>query len=266
MIAILTIQCLFFADGGLLALGANIWNMAFYGCFVGYYLVWRPLLRGKAPNAGKNSLRLRITLASILGCVLSLQLGAFSVVLETSLSGITDLPFAAFCGVMQPIHLAIGLIEGVITAAMLIFISEARPRLLQDIDTEKAESRFSLRATLLVLAAVAAVTAGGLSLLASDKPDGLEWSLFGGGGQYSENMGLDEENYGLTGPAADKAAAIQDSTAFMPDYADRDNTASGTGKAGLIGGGLVALAAALIYILGRLGRRKKAPGEEGSNE
>ena len=28
MIVILTIQCLFFADGGLMALGANIWNMA----------------------------------------------------------------------------------------------------------------------------------------------------------------------------------------------------------------------------------------------
>lgn len=36
MVVILTIQCLFFADGGLLALGANCWNMAFYGCFVGY--------------------------------------------------------------------------------------------------------------------------------------------------------------------------------------------------------------------------------------
>ncbi|MBQ6357169.1 MAG: energy-coupling factor ABC transporter permease [Solobacterium sp.] len=43
MIAVLTIQCLFFADGGLMALGANIWNMAFYGCFIGYYLIWRPL-------------------------------------------------------------------------------------------------------------------------------------------------------------------------------------------------------------------------------
>ena len=36
MIVILAIQALFFADGGLLALGANVWNMAFYGCFVGY--------------------------------------------------------------------------------------------------------------------------------------------------------------------------------------------------------------------------------------
>jgi len=35
MCAVLSIQCLLFADGGLLALGANIWNMAFYGCFLG---------------------------------------------------------------------------------------------------------------------------------------------------------------------------------------------------------------------------------------
>ena len=39
MIVILAIQALFFADGGLLALGANVWNMAFYGCFVGYFLI-----------------------------------------------------------------------------------------------------------------------------------------------------------------------------------------------------------------------------------
>ena len=47
MIVILTIQCLFFADGGLLALGANVWNMAFYSCFVGYFLIYRPLMRSR---------------------------------------------------------------------------------------------------------------------------------------------------------------------------------------------------------------------------
>lgn len=41
MIGVLLIQCLLFADGGLLALGCNIWNMAFYGCF-------HPWLRGDA--------------------------------------------------------------------------------------------------------------------------------------------------------------------------------------------------------------------------
>lgn len=73
MIVILAIQALFFADGGLLALGANVWNMAFYGCFVGYFLIYRPLMRGNL-SAGKA--RLRLTLASVLGCVATLQLGA----------------------------------------------------------------------------------------------------------------------------------------------------------------------------------------------
>ena len=129
MIVILTIQCLFFADGGLLALGANVWNMAFYGCFVGYFLIYRPLMRSRcfARRGERAANRLKITLASVLGCVLTLQLGAFSVVLETTLSGITDLPFGAFCAIMQPIHLAIGLIEGLITAAVLLFLYEARP-------------------------------------------------------------------------------------------------------------------------------------------
>ena len=123
MIGVLLIQCLLFADGGILALGCNIWNMAFYGCFVGGLLIWKTIMRGKASRA-------RITAASILGCVATLQLGAFSVVLETSASGITELPFAAFLGFMQPIHLAIGLVEGLITAAVLCFVYEARPELL----------------------------------------------------------------------------------------------------------------------------------------
>ena len=133
MIGVLLIQCLLFADGGLLALGCNIWNMAFYGCFVGYFLIYRPLMRSRcfARRGERAANRLKITLASVLGCVLTLQLGAFSVVLETTLSGITDLPFGAFCAIMQPIHLAIGLIEGLITAAVLLFLYEARPELLR---------------------------------------------------------------------------------------------------------------------------------------
>ena len=129
MVVILAIQSLFFADGGLLALGANCWNMAFYGCFVGYYLIWRPIMRGKLFSGlgTKAAGRIRIILAAVLGCVLTLQLGAFSVVLETSVSGITELPFAAFVGIMQPIHLAIGLVEGLITSAVLLFVYETRP-------------------------------------------------------------------------------------------------------------------------------------------
>lgn len=45
LISVLLIQCLFFADGGLLAFGCNVWNMAFYGCFLGYFLVWKPIIK-----------------------------------------------------------------------------------------------------------------------------------------------------------------------------------------------------------------------------
>ena len=122
MIGVLLIQCLLFADGGLMALGANVWNMAFYGCFVGA-LLWRAFTR-KGLGRGK------IIAASLVGCIVSLQLGAFSVSVETLASGITALPFGAFLLAMQPIHLAIGAVEGCITAAVLVFLYEARPSLL----------------------------------------------------------------------------------------------------------------------------------------
>ena len=181
MVVILAIQALFFADGGLLALGANCWNMAFYGCFVGYYLLWKPIMRSKlfAKMGAKAAGRVRIILASVLGCVITLQLGAFSVVLETSISGITELPFGAFVGIMQPIHLAIGLVEGLITSAVLVFVYEARPELLMDVNTSGSAlaGKCSLKTTLVILAVVVAVVGGGLSLFASSNPDGLELSL-----------------------------------------------------------------------------------------
>jgi len=262
MVVIFTIQCLFFADGGLLALGANCWNMAFYGCFVGYYLLWRPIIKGKlfGGMSGKAAMRSKIVLASILGCVITLQLGAFSVVLETSISGITDLPFGAFVGLMQPIHLAIGLVEGLVTSAVLLFVYEARPELIMDVTASKSDGKYSLKTTLVVLAVAAAVVGGGLSLFASSNPDGLEWSLFGNADAgYSQNMGLDEEDYGVQSDAADTAAAIQEKTAFLPDYAfSNSDSAAGTTVSGLVGSVMVAGLAALICMIGGFFRKKKA--------
>ena len=259
MVVILAIQCLFFADGGLLALGANCWNMAFYGCFVGYYLLWRPIMR--SGQGSKAAVRVKIVAASVLGCVITLQLGAFSVVLETAASGITELPFRAFVGIMQPIHLAIGLVEGLITSAVLLFVYEARPELLMDVNTNGAvEGKCSLKTTLVILAVVVAVVGGGLSLAASGNPDGLEWSMFGNAESgYSENMGLDEEDYGISSGAAEVAGAIQEKTAFLPDYAFAGSDSSlGTTVSGLLGSALVAGAAALVCMAGGFFRRKKA--------
>ena len=263
MVVILTIQCLFFADGGLLALGANCWNMAFYGCFVGYYLLWRPIMHSKVFNGigAKGAGRLKIILASILGCVITLQLGAFSVVLETSISGVTELPFGAFVGIMQPIHLAIGLVEGLITSAVLLFVYESRPELLMDVgNTTAVQGKRSVKTTLVILAVLVLVVGGGLSLAASANPDGLEWSMFGNTESgYSENMGLDEDNYGIASTAADTAASIQEKTAFLPDYAfANSDSAAGTSVSGIAGSAIVAAVALLVCLGGGFFRKKKA--------
>ena len=127
MAAILAVQALFFADGGLLALGCNIFNMGVIPCLVIYPLLYRPLIKkGLNPK--------RITLASILSVVIGLQLGAFGVVLETMASGVAALPFSTFALLMQPIHLAIGLVEGMVTAAVLCFVYKMRPEILESAD------------------------------------------------------------------------------------------------------------------------------------
>lgn len=262
MVVILTIQCLLFADGGLLALGANCWNMAFYGCFVGYYALWRPIMKSRlyGSKPPQKAGRRKIILASVLGCVLTLQLGAFSVVLETYLSDITELPLKIFAGIMQPIHLVIGLVEGLITAAVLLFIYEARPALLMNVNTDtiRYEGRSSLKTTLTVLVLLTIVAGGGLSLLSSSNPDGLEWSLFGNAEMgYGENMGLQEDNYGISSEISDAAEQIQGTTALLSEYAFPENdSAVGTSISGLIGSAIVAVIAVLICVVGGFFRKK----------
>lgn len=257
MIVILAIQCLFFADGGLMALGANAWNMAFYGCFIGYFLIYRPIVKSKMGN-----MRLRLIVASVLGCIVTLQMGAFSVCIETLASGITELPFGAFIGLMQPIHLAIGLIEGLVTAAVLVFVYETRPEILEVVGKEDiAQGKWTLKKIALTLAVIALLIGGIGSQFASSNPDGLEWSLFGNAdGGYAENMGLDEEDYGVSSGLADAAGSIQEMTAFLPDYAfasDEENPV-GTTVSGVVGSVIVALLAVGLCYVGGFFRRKRA--------
>lgn len=54
MAAILTVQALFFADGGLLALGCNIFNMGFFSCLVAYPFIYRPLAGTKPARAASR--------------------------------------------------------------------------------------------------------------------------------------------------------------------------------------------------------------------
>lgn len=255
MIVILAIQCLFFADGGLMALGANAWNMAFYGCFVGYFLIFRPIIKSKWGN-----MQLRLIVASIVGCIVTLQLGAFSVCLETTISGITDLPIGTFAALMQPIHLGIGLVEGLITAAVLVFVYQTRPELIEQVNAETDSAKMPVKTVLVILVAAVVLIGGIGSQFASSNPDGLEWSLFGNADAgYSANMGLDEEEYGVASAAADTAESIQNKTAFLPDYAfanDSEN-ALGTTVSGILGSAIVAAVAVACCMLGGFFRKKK---------
>lgn len=235
MIGILLIQCLMFADGGLLAFGCNVWNMAAYGCFVGGLLIWKSIMKNGVT-------RKKIIGASLLACILTLQLGAFSVTIETMLSGITELPFGVFVAAMQPIHLAIGAVEGLITAAVLVFLYETRPELIWTGRKEetKMENKLSLKNVIVIMAVLSVLVAGIFSLFASSHPDGLEWSIE----RLTGSTELES-----TGSAQEIAAEIQDTTAILPDYAfKQSDTAVGTSVSGLVGGlTVVVLCVAACY-------------------
>jgi len=242
MACVLLVQCLLFADGGILAYGANLWNMAFYGCMLGGGVIW-PMLTKRVAS------RTRIFAASILGNIVALQLGAFSVTLETLASGVTELPFGTFLMAMQPIHLAIGAVEGVITGSVLCFILETRPEMLM-LESRAASAKFSRMAVLSVLAAAAFAIGGLLSLAASSSPDGLEWSMerVAGTAELERSGALYKD-----------AADIQEKTALLPDYnLPESESAGGNILSGLVGTGVVLVFCVLVGGVLRMRRKMKA--------
>ena len=238
--SVLVIQCLFFADGGLLALGCNIFNIAVIPCLLVYPLLMKPVL-SPSPSAK------RIWIASVFSVIAALQIGAFLIVLQTTASGIAELPFGAFALLMQPIHLAIGVVEGIVTAAILGFVFAARPHIMAAHLKKLPESPKNADVRIIIVfAIIALVTAGGLSLLASPYPDGLEWSVEGAG------AGAPVAEGGVQG----FFAALQERLSFMPDYGFKPG-GGGTPAAGLIGAVLVFAAASAAMLIIRIYKKKR---------
>lgn len=232
--SVLIIQCLAFADGGLMALGCNILNMAVISTLVAYPLIYRPI-------AGNSTSNIRVMIAAIVASIVGLELGAVLVTLETELSGITALPTSRFMMLMLPIHLVIGLCEGVATGLVLIFVKNYRPEMLtpprlsdEDISGSKQRRMSPKTRNVLIAFGIAALAlAISFTWLASGNPDGLEWSIAK-----------------LTGHT-ELAEAVIPSTAVMPDY---DSNWSG-----IVGGGIVALTVwAICAILFRHRRNSRA--------
>jgi cobalt/nickel transport system permease protein len=204
MASVLTIQALFFADGGLLALGCNIWNLGVYPCFIAYPFIYKPIVQ-------KEMTPKRILLASMASVIVALQLGAFSVVLETLLSGRSELPFTTFLLLMQPIHLAIGIVEGFVTAGVINYVRTARPELLESVvESRPLSPGIKIKKVVLTLVIISVIVGGIVSWFASSYPDGLEWSI-------EKVYGKPELPEQETGIAA-VLKAIQEKIAFLPDY------------------------------------------------
>ena len=237
---VLMIQCLFFADGGLLALGCNILNMGVIPCLLIYPLLFKGIF-GKKTGTG------RLMAASIVSVVAGLQLGAFGVVLETTASGIAELPFGTFVLLMQPIHLAIGLVEGIVTGGILTFVWKSRPELLDSV--QESAVGVPVKKTVVILAAAALLVAGGLSLAASGLPDGLEWAM-------EKTAGTAELE--AEGPVMNAAAEIQAQTALMADYAAPvDSEAASTSIAGVVGSVMTFLLAGAVGTVIVMAKKRK---------
>jgi cobalt/nickel transport system permease protein len=161
MTAVVATQALIFQDGGLLALGGNLFNMAVVGVAVAYPL-YRLVLR---LTGGK---RWGILLGGFLAGWMSIFIASLAVGLELAASGTSPANIAI--PAMAGIHALIGVGEGLITAGMLAFVYAARRDLLQLDDPQPAGGGLVALAggILTLLLAV-------LSPLASSHPDGLEW-------------------------------------------------------------------------------------------
>ena len=200
--SVLIIQCLVFADGGLLALGCNLINMGAMTTLVAYPLVYRPL-------AGNSTNPWRITLGAVCACTIGLELGACLVTIETILSGVSALEWSHFLSVMALIHLPIGIVEGVATAAVLVFVARTRPDL---IDTaSRKPSKKSLARAVVWFAVATVVIIGVVVWFASANPDGLEWSI-------EKVAGVEEVEPEHPTVVSVLAGKVAKSTSIMPGY------------------------------------------------
>lgn len=203
-----------------MTLGCNVLNMAALSCLVAYPLIFKPLIH----NHNSPS---RWAAASIATSITALAMGALAVTIETELSGITALPYGRFLSFMLPIHLLIGIGEGLATAAVIASLRRYRPDLLFDSTEPTARPRTQFIAITVVAALLVASVAG---TVASSRPDGLEWSI--------ERTTAGVEIAESQSPLHHRAARIQRTTALLPDYEASMAGLVGVGATLVVGYGL----------------------------
>jgi cobalt/nickel transport system permease protein len=188
MSAVLILQCLMFADGGVTALGANLFNMALVAPAVGYgvYRLLR-LLVGEG-------LRGRL-FATAFAAWCSTVAAAVSCAGQLALSG--TVPLRVALPAMGGIHLLIGLGEALITTLVVAAVARARPELLIEQKGPRLQPRYGALAAQGVLVALGLLVF--LAPFASRWPDGLE--------RVAATLGFER-----------RAAAAAPLAALLPEY------------------------------------------------
>jgi cobalt/nickel transport system permease protein len=160
MASVVIAQALFLQDGGLVALGANVFNISAVTCFSGY-VVFK--IVGKGTGEGKHLL-----LAGFLAGWCSVMISSACCAFEMGLSG--AIPLHIGLPAMLSYHAIVGIVEGMLTGGVLKFLSQVRPDLMKG----EGSARFGIPdwigAVLLVAIPVALLILAGSSSL----PDPLE--------------------------------------------------------------------------------------------
>lgn len=220
MTSVVIVQALLFQDGGLLALGFNVFNMGILTAFIGYAVYDRVRkLLGDTPRARYAG--------AALGAWIAVEAAAIATSLQLAVSDTSPLDVAL--PAMAGVHALIGIGEALITVGALAFIQQSRPDLLG------APSKAAVRGSGWIAAGlVIALAVAFASPLASSHPDGLE--------RVAEDKAFLED-------AEDAPFEI------LPDYTipGIDNETATTILAGVIG---VLIVAGVGYGVARTNERK----------
>jgi len=134
---VLIVQCLIFQDGGLTALGANIFNMSLAGTMGGYGVY--KIIRGN--SGSRNALLTATAVASWFSVVLASSCCA----IELALSDLS--PLAVVLPAMAGVHAVIGVGEAMITTLVIGFVLKVRPDLLYGLPHRQTNGSSSLLQT-----------------------------------------------------------------------------------------------------------------------
>jgi cobalt/nickel transport system permease protein len=224
MSCVLVVQCFLFADGGVLALGANIFNMAILGSIVGDVL-YRSIYRMIGGERGRV---VAVAVASWCSVVLA------SICCAGELAWSGTVSWQAAFPAMAGIHAVIGVGEAAITCLIIVAIRKARPELLIQPSGDVQSRSYSS------VVAYGVVIAIGLALFVSPFaykwPDGLE--------MVAAKLGFDSKV--IQHPLAQGP---------IPDYQfpGVHSMTLATIAGGVIGVGMVFL---LVYVLSRMLKTK----------